>query len=170
MKKSKYGFSIQDAVTKYYYDSPPALLVDGVIIDDPSLILNLDPELVEKIDIIKSGYIVGDVTFSGIISVITKAGDFSNITMPANAVRIRKSIYDPAIRYKSPDYSTVASRSDRTPDFRNTLYWNHSLKPDNNGRIMVEIMTSDFDSDYEINLQGVSNGKLFSVRKTLTIK
>ncbi len=169
-KKSKYGFYIQDEIAKYYYDSPPALIVDGVIIDDPSAILDLDPELVEKIDIIKSGYIVGDVTFSGIISVITKAGDFSNITMPANAVRIRKSIYDPAIRYKSPDYSTISSRSDRTPDFRNTLYWNHSLKPDNNGRIMVEIMTSDFDSDYEINLQGVSNGKLFSVRKTLTIK
>lgn len=170
MKKSKYGFSILDPVTKYYYDSPPALLVDGVIIDDPSLILNLDPELVEKIDVIKSGYLVGDVIFSGIISVFTKAGDFSNITMPENAVRIRKSVYDLPVSFKSPDYSSVASRSDRTPDFRNTLYWNPGLKPGKDGRITIDVMTSDFDTEYEIHLLGVLNGKPISVTKTLIVR
>jgi hypothetical protein len=169
-RKSKYGFFIQDPVTNYFYDTSPTLIVDGVIIDDPSAILNLDPELVEKIDVIKSGYLVGDVIFSGLISIITKAGDFSNITMPDNAIRIRKSFYDLVRRYKSPDYSNVSTKTDRTPDFRNTLYWNHNLKPDSNGKIVVEIMTSDYDSDYDINLQGASGGKLFSVRKTLTVR
>jgi hypothetical protein len=169
-KKSEYVFSIQDAVTKYYYDTPPVLLVDGVIIDDPSLILNLDPELVEQIDVIKSGYLVGDVTFSGIISVITKAGDFSNINMPEKAVRIRKSAFDLPRRFKSPDYTTDLSRVERLPDFRNTLYWNPDLKPGKDGRILVDIMTSDFGAEYEINVQGILGGKAVSVGKRIVVK
>lgn len=169
-KKPKYGIFIQDPVSRNYYNTPPALLVDGVIIDDPSVIINLDPELVEKIDIIKGEYIVGDLIFSGIINVITKAGDFSNISLPPNAIRIRDNSYDFVKRYKSPEYSSVLTKTDRTPDFRNTLYWNHNLKPDSQGKIIVDIMTSDFVSAYEINLQGASGGKLFSVRKTIRVE
>jgi hypothetical protein len=170
MKKSKYGIFIQDPVSRNYYDNSPALLVDGVIIDDPSVIINLDPELVEKIDVIKGEYIVGDVIFSGIISVITKAGDFSNVSMPPNAIRIRNNNYDFARRYKSPDYSSVFTKTDRNPDFRNTLYWNHNLKPDSQGKIIVDIVTSDFVSIYEINLQGAAGGKLFSIRKSIRVE
>jgi hypothetical protein len=170
MKKQKYGLFIQDAVTRYYYDTPPGLLVDGVIIDDPSLVLNLDPELVEKIDIVKSGYIVGNLIFSGIISVFTKAGDFSNIALPENSIRIRKNVYDLPVRFKSPEYTTGNSGNDRIPDFRNTLYWNPELRPGNGGKTIVEIMTSDYGADYEINLQGVFRGKPISVRKTLIVR
>ena len=168
--KSKYGIFIRDPLTGEIFDKQPALLVDGVIIDDPSVIINLDPELVEKIDIVKGEYFIGDVVFSGIISVITKAGDFSNISLQPNAIRIRDNSYDYVRRYKSPEYSSVFTKTDRTPDFRNTLYWNHNLKPDSQGKIIVDIITSDFISAYEINLQGASGGKLFSIRKTIRVE
>ena len=168
--KSKYGIYLQDPVTREYYENLPAMLIDGVIINDPSLIINLDPELVEKIDIIKGEYIVGEVVLSGIISVITKAGNFGNVSLPSNAVKITGTGYDLVRRYKSPDYTTEANKNGRTPDFRNTIYWNHNLKPDKQGRIMVDIITSDFASDYDINFQGASGGRLFSVRKTIKVE
>ena len=168
--KSKYGFYILDPLTRRIKDNMPALFVDGVIIDDPSAIINLDPELVEEIDIIKNEYIVGFVTFSGIINVITKAGDFSNVPLPRNAVRIRYRDRDYGFKFKYPDYSSDDKKNDRIPDFRNTLYWNPDLKPDKNGKILIDIATSDFISDYEINLQGAAGGKLFSNRKTIKVE
>jgi heme/copper-type cytochrome/quinol oxidase subunit 2 len=125
---------------------------------------------VEEIDIIKNEYIVGFVTFSGIINVITKAGDFSNVPLPRNAVRIRYRDRDYGFKFKYPDYSSDDKKNDRIPDFRNTLYWNPDLKPDKNGKILIDITTSDFISDYEINLQGAAGGKLFSNRKTIKVE
>jgi hypothetical protein len=168
--KSKYGIFLQDPDSRKYYESLPALLVDGVVINDPSIIINLDPELVEKIDVIKGKYIVGELVFSGIINVITKAGDFSNITSPQNIIRIRNNSYDPVRRYISPDYSSVSGKTSRIPDFRNTLFWSHNLKPGSMGKINVEIVTSDFGSDYEINFQGAAGGRFFSARKTIRVE
>jgi hypothetical protein len=170
MKKTGNSIIIQDPVTKNFSESPPALLVDGVIINDPSIILNLDPELVEKIDVIKEGYQVGDIIFSGIISVITKAGDFSNVTIPDNALRIRKNVNELPRRFKSPDYSNITSKTDRTPDFRNTLFWDPALKPGKNGKVSVEFMSSDYDCDYEVVIEGISGGKPFSIRRILTVR
>jgi hypothetical protein len=169
-KKAKSGFFVQDQVNLNYLDSPAVMLVDGVIIDDPGLILNLDPEIVEKIDIIKGEYIVGDIIFTGIISVITKSGDLSNISLPKNAIRIRENFYDKTRSYMPPDLPLKNSSPDRIPDFRNTLFWKSDLKPDNSGMVNIDIITSDFTSSYQIDLQGVINGKPVSVRKSFKVE
>jgi hypothetical protein len=168
-RKSKNGIFVQDPVTRNFYDSHPALFIDGVIFDDPSAIINLDPELVEKIDIIKDEYIIGDVFLSGIISAITKAGDLSNVSLPENAIRIMDNSIAITRRFKSPAHESVSSESGRIPDFRNTLYWNHSIQPDKPGRFNIEFMTSDFVSSYEISFQGAADGKLFSAKKILRV-
>jgi hypothetical protein len=168
--KSKSEVLMQYPVNRNYSDDLPALLVDGVIIDDPSIILKLDPELVEKIDIVKGEYVVGDLVFYGIISVITKSGDFRSVSLPANAIRIDDYGYNFVRKFKSPDYSSGFNKADRFPDFRNTIYWNHNLKPDKYGIINVDIMTSDFVTAYEINFQGVAGSKVISVRKTIRVE
>jgi hypothetical protein len=157
-KKSGYEITIADPVDNHIYDTPPGLFVDGVLVNDPSVIANLDPELVEKIDVIKEKYFVGDYFFSGIINVITKAGDLSNITLPDHAARISYRVVEPEKIFVSPDYSSAELLKSRIPDFRNTLYWNPSVKPDNDGRARIEFWTSDIQSDYEIILQGVTPG------------
>jgi hypothetical protein len=169
-KKSKNSIFIQNPVTKNYYDTPPLMLVDGVIIGDPSEIFKLDPELVEKIDIIKDEYIVGDIIFSGIISLITKAGDFTSVSLPANAIRISDKSHTSFKRFKSPDYSKTTNINDRTPDFRNTLFWVSNIKPDNRGKIYVSFYASDYASKYEINLQGIAGSRLFTGKKTIQVE
>ena len=55
MKKKKTGYeiTIADPVENKVFDEPPILLFDGVVIHDPNIIADLDPELVEKIDAVK---------------------------------------------------------------------------------------------------------------------
>jgi len=148
----------------------PCVLIDGVIIKDLSVIANLDPGLVEKIDVVWDKYRVGGNLFNGIVSIITQAGDLSNITLPADAVRIHYKVLDPVSSFVSPDYSSEEMKKSRIADFRNTLYWNPSVKPDTNGKVTIQFWTADIKSDYIINIQGITaDGSFVSFRKRIRV-
>jgi hypothetical protein len=170
-KKSVYKISIADPATNKIYEKPPVLFVDGVVVNDPSVIASIDPELVEKIDVIRDLYLVGDYFFFGLINVITRAGDYSSVTLPDYAVRMKYSITDPMLSFFSPDYSSAGMKQSRIPDFRNTLYWNPSVKPDVDGKVKIDFWTSDISDEYEVNIQGITpEGKTISLVKIIKVK
>jgi hypothetical protein len=170
-KKSGDEISLTYHIADTQHTTYPCLMIDGVIIKNASLIVNLDPEIVEKIDVIREKYLVGRYFFPGIINVITKAGDFSSVTLPDYMIRMPYRVLDPVNSFVSPDYSTVQTRESRIPDYRNTLYWNPSVKTDKEGKARVEFWSSDNKADYVINIQGITkNGKIFSGQKILRVK
>jgi hypothetical protein len=141
------------------------------VIKEAAIIANLDPELVEKVDAIKSRYFVGEYLFYGLVNVITRAGDFSNVTLPDYAVRLPYRVTEPVNFFSSPDYSLQDKKLSRIPDFRNTLYWNATVRTDKLGKGEVEFWTSDFKSDYEINIQGITgDGEPISFRKIIKVQ
>lgn len=170
-RKSAWDITIADPVERVIYSTPPMLLVDGVVVHDASVIANIDPELVEKIDVIMDKYIVGDYLTSGIVNVITRKADLSIVTLPDYAVHLFFRTADPVYSYSSPGYSTESLKNNHIPDFRNTLYWNPSLKQDGDGKFRVEFYSSDMESDYTINIQGVNaDGNPLSLRKIIRIR
>ena len=170
-KKSGYEISITDRVDNTQYTAYPCLMIDGVVIKDATYIANLDPQYVEKIDVILEKYQVGKYSFPGLINVITKAADFNSIPLPDYMIRMPYKVTDPVKTFASPDYSSDQLRESRIPDYRNTLYWNPSVKPDNNGKASVGFWTSDNKSDYIISVQGITReGKLISVNKVIRVK
>lgn len=170
-KKTGYEITMNDPSINRPYEYPPSLFVDGVLVKDASAIAAIDPEIVEKIYVVRDKYFVGDYLFYGIVNVITKAGDFSNATLPDHALRLAYRVVDPVSSFVSPDYSSSDTKAKRVPDFRTTLYWNPSVKQDKVGKSRIEFWTSDFSSDYEINVQGISSdGKPFSIKKTIKVK
>lgn len=170
-KKSSYEISITERVFGDLITYIPTLMIDGVIIKDPSLIVNLDPEIVERIDVVKGKYLVGKYFFSGIVNVITKAGDFSSVLLPDYMSRLHYKVLDPVLAFVSPDYSSEDMRQSRIPDYRNTLYWNPAFKPDKDGKVRIEFWSSDNKSDYLINIQGITNeGKTLSLKKIIKVK
>lgn len=170
-KKSIYDVSITYRIENNLFVSLPSLMIDGVIINDPSMIVNLDPEIVEKIDVINRTYLVGKYFFSGIVNVITKSGDFSCVSLPEYLTRLAYRVIDPVRSFVSPDYSSEEFKDSRIPDYRNTLYWNPSVKTEKDGKTRVEFWSSDNKSDYIINIQGITReGKIFSLQKPIKVK
>jgi hypothetical protein len=155
-KKSVWEMKLLDPATNRLQDAPSVMLVDGVVIDDASIIAGLDPDIVEKIEVVKEKYYIGDYLFYGIINVITRTGDFSSVTLPDYALRISYKVLDKILDFKSPEYASTTKEINRIPDFRNTLYWNPSLKPGNDGKFGFEFWSSDFRSGYVIKLQGIT--------------
>lgn len=170
-RRSEYEITIFDPVENKIYDRPPILFADGVVIKDPAIIANLDPELVEKIDAVKARYFVGDYMFYGLVNVITRSGDFSHFTLPDYAVRLRYRAIDNPLSFSSPEYDSAEKTDSRLPDFRNTLYWNPDVKFDSQGRATVSFYTSDVKSEYKILIRGVSmNGEFISTGKIIRVK
>jgi len=170
-RKSDYEIAILDPVESKFFDKPPILFADGVVIKDPAVIANLDPELVEKIDAVKARYFVGDYMFYGLVNVITRTGDFSHFTLPDYAIRLRyRAIEEPEF-FSSPVYRTGEKSGNRIPDFRNTMYWNPDMKFHTEAGTSFDFYTSDVRSEYKILIQGVSkNGDVFSARKIIRVQ
>ncbi len=85
-RKAGYEMQITNPMTGADFNEPPLVMIDGVIINDLKLLVDLNPELVEKIEVVKTPYLIGDLILYGIINVITRSGDFSSSAMPDYAV------------------------------------------------------------------------------------
>jgi hypothetical protein len=170
-RKSGYDIKIINPLTGIYYDEPPLVMIDGVIINDLTVLADLNPETVEKIEVVKTPYLIGDLILHGIVNVITCSGNFSNITMPDYTVELPYRVIDKPSIFTSPDYSDEQNRLNRTPDLRNTLYWNPSVKTGRNGEGEIEFWTSDLPGIYTINIQGISGtGEKVSLYRSFTVK
>jgi ABC-type Fe3+-hydroxamate transport system substrate-binding protein len=169
-KKSEYKITMNQYIGSTVTESSPCLFIDGVMVKDPSLIVAIDPELVEKIDVVQQKYFVGNYLLDGIVNIITKSADFSVVALPDYAIREPYKVIDPEVSFRSPDYSSTLALVSHAPDFRNTLYWNPSIKTDKEGKASFEFWTSDFKTDFELNIQGITqDGKAFSLRKIIKV-
>ncbi len=166
--KSGYELSIIDPVYKEKYNIPAGLFIDGIKMNNATILADLNPELVEQIDVVSERYAVGDYLFYGIVNVITKAGNFSNVTLPAGAVRLNYRVTDPDYSFVSRDYSAESSKRSKIPDLRNTIYWKPSVVPGDDGKIRIEFWTPDYNTNYRIDIQGITpDGKPVSYKKML---
>jgi hypothetical protein len=129
---------------------PPLVLIDGVAIFDIEAVLAVSPRLIDRIEIVNAPYIRGNVTFGGIISLISKNNDLGYIDLPSSGLLVNYQMLDqPLVRSQ-----TAAISDDRFPDVRNTLYWNPrlTLNPDESG--LIAFQTSDLKGEYEILIRG----------------
>jgi len=170
-KDSGYEIMISNRIYDDRYELLPDLFLDGVKINDASIIAEMDPAIVEKIDVVSERYLIGKYSFPGIFNVTTRSADFSAVSLPDYMIRLPYRVIEPVRRFMPPDYSSDGKKNSTIPDFRNTLYWKPSVKPGKNGRVTLEFWTSDVVSDYIINLQGItSDGKPVSANGHFTIK
>ena len=170
-RKAGYEIKITNPLTDNFYNEPPLVMIDGVIINDLTALVDLDPETVEKIEVVKTPYLIGDLILRGIVNVITRSGDFSDVAIPEYAVILPYTIIDEPSGIIFPDYSSELNRQSRTPDLRNTLYWNPSVKTNSTGKAEIEFWTSDLPGIYTISIQGIAGtGEKISLYKSFTVR
>jgi hypothetical protein len=137
----------------------PLLLVDWVVITDINNILSLSPQKIAKIEIVNKPYVKGNLTYGGIISILSRDGDFAGIDLPGSGLFVKYDFLAPSCRcvYSGPLVSNI-------PDSRNTVLWipDFQLKTDaGNNKIIFD--TPDTPGRYIILLRGVCpDGRVFS--------
>jgi hypothetical protein len=129
----------------------PLIMVDWVAIDDPAKILAIQPQDVERIEFVYEPYVKGDVTYGGIVSIISKRGDFAGIDLPASGkfINYRFLAEESTCRKSEPAIANI-------PEVRNTLFWEPNLELNAIDGAGITFTTPDTPGRYLILLNGVT--------------
>jgi hypothetical protein len=139
---------------------PPLLMIDGVAIFDVEAVLAVSPRLIDRVEIVNTPYIRGNVTFGGIISLISKNNDLGYIDLPSSGLLVNYRMLDLQVT----DTVQNGILDPRLPDVRNTLYWNPGLELNSETAQRISFRTSDLKGSYEILIRGTdSTGKFMEL-------
>jgi hypothetical protein len=128
----------------------PLLMIDGVAIFDVEAVLAVSPRLIDRVEIVNAPYIRGNVTFGGIISLISKDNDLGYIDLPSSGLLVNYRMLD------LPNGDTLQNGifDARLPDVRNTLYWEPALELEPELGKSITFRTADVKGNYEIQIRG----------------
>ncbi len=142
---------------------PYLMMIDNVPISNQDNFLNIKVNKIERIELIKSGYVVGDMAYCGVISVFSKKHDMAGVELPKNGMFFKCTSIESLL-------STIGTTpiAKNIPDRRNCLYWNPNviLGKESSGRI--EFYASDVSGKYQIIVQSSSKDNKKALIKTIS--
>ena len=159
--KGKYYFYIYDASLKKQNNDIVFSLVDGVPVWDADRILMINPEEMDRIEVIRHNYYLHRYNLGAILNLFTTKGDLSAMDFDKRIFRQSQQCYSYSYNFNSPDYSIDSVKTSRIPDFRNLLYWNPEISFDNDNKASVVFYTSDEASEYTIIVEGLNAEGIF---------
>ena len=104
-----------------FYD--PLIMVDGVAVFDVEAVLAISPGYIERLEVVEAPFVRGNLTFGGIVNLISRKGDMGYIYLPSSGLLVNYSMFG------TPQSGRQVNQTDnpRLPDVRNTIYWNPHL-------------------------------------------
>lgn len=156
--RGKYGSERLEVVNEWEspFDNPdPLFLVDGVPVFDQRAFLRINNKLIETAEVVTDPFWMNPGFYNGIIQLKSFEKDGRCFRLPENALQRSFLTLLPERQFSIPDY--IDQPDSRLPDFRNTLYWNPSVRTDENGRATVRFHTGDSVGNFEIRAEGISD-------------
>jgi hypothetical protein len=133
----------------------PLLLVDGIPVFDVDKFLSISPSEIDKVEIINNNYVLGGLTYGGIIHLFTKKKNFAGLIDTKNLTFSEFKGYSEKSNFTPFKYPDEIAYNSRKADYRNTLYWNPEVKTDENGEANISFYTSDEKGKFLITIEGV---------------
>ncbi len=125
----------------------------------------MSPKAIDRIELVNSPYIKGNITYGGIISFVSKNNDYAGIDLPASGTFvIYKFLEDCSWNFPARQLSA------NLPDSRNTIYWDPDVQTDENGSADIFFTAPDTPGRYIILLRGMNRkGDVISIREDLEV-
>ncbi len=149
-----YVADIIDTENHMFFNKNPGLFLDGVLIDDINQIIMFGTDKINKIDVLSTERIYGDLKFPGIIAVFSKSMEIKNINPNQTSIRVMNDTYHPysLLNLNENKYS----KPSLSPDFRQLLYWNPNFEINSTQDPSFEFFTSDHVGNYIIKVEGIT--------------
>ncbi len=134
---------------------PPLIFLDNIPVDNDDRLLKLPLDRIERVEVIESGYMVGNMKYSGLLSIYSKNKDFAGIDLNKNGMFFAYDLF-------SDEYSNFTFGENfydpRIPDRRNLLYWNPDIQLSADQKTTISFYTSDNKGDYVVYIFGKNSG------------
>jgi hypothetical protein len=145
---------------------PPLLMVDFAPVYDVGTILQMDPEKVLRFDILVSPYIRGEMTYGGILNVISNNNDFAGIKLPEKGLFVNYHL----LTDKNGFHNRTTPLPPHIPDTRSTLYWNPSIDFGHSDTRTFRFLSGDMQGNYVIQVTGItSSGERLITEKQIYV-
>lgn len=146
-----YVFSVFDVRTRTFLENPPALLLDGVLIDDPDIIVSLAPSDIDRIETVNRRTYYGEYRFDGMVAVYTREGNAYQSALPPSAEQKNITFLTPLSAYQPGE-----KMPSHQPDLRTLLMWVPALTLNPQENKKVSFRTSDELGEFEFVVEGVT--------------
>ncbi|MDH4090427.1 MAG: hypothetical protein OEV74_08830 [Cyclobacteriaceae bacterium] len=170
-RKDGFHFMTLDQVNKRVFDEDPMILLDGIPLFDVDQIMDFDPLLVKKLEVLNRRYYMGILSLPGIVSYTTYSGDLNGFELDPKSIKLDYEGLQLQREFYVPKYETPKERGSRLPDQRTLLHWAPDLVSSKDGKQHIEFYTSDMAGNYRIVVEGLTKDGLtgsatgtFSVR------
>jgi hypothetical protein len=137
-----------------YLNPDPLLLMDGVPRFDFNKLLTINPNVIEKLEVVRNRYYYGTTVAEGILKFTTYQGKLQTVPIDPNAVVIDYEGVQLQRKFYAPVYETIEQKNSRVPDFRNLLYWLPNLTTTEKEETEFNLYTSDQTGVYLVVIQG----------------
>jgi hypothetical protein len=166
-REERYEARIIDVDNALLFNYDPQIFLDGVPINNINQIIGLGSEKIRKIETVAVERIDGNLFFRGILSVFSYKMEINNLVWETPALFTNHIAFHPASILKIPNFT----KTDKTPDFRQLLYWEPSLTLKSGEKKTFEFSTSDNKGEFEITVEGITNnGNFIHANTTFKIK
>lgn len=169
LENGKYKLRVRNDHKDLEIYGPPLVLVDGLLIQDPSELFDYSMNNVDKVSLINEPYVYGPNLYGGMISFETKNSDFATTYAKKHLKTMEIQRPNPKKVYYNPDYK-AGNNLKRIPDYRYQLLWEPNITLDQKEET-ISFYTSDLKGDFEVVLEGFTeNGQPVYVSKTVSVK
>lgn len=150
----EFSYRVLDFPRNIVMTQAPLVLVDGVPIFNIDKLMELDPLLFQKIEVVKRRYGYGALLANGIVSFYTYKNDLGGYDLPSSTLQVNYESVQVNKQFYSPVYE---SKDSRVPDFRNQLYWNGRVQVEQGGTAQIEFFSSDIPGTYRVMVHGLAS-------------
>ncbi|QIP16917.1 hypothetical protein G8759_31910 [Spirosoma aureum] len=171
-RQGHFRLMVPNAPYREFFDEEPMVLVDGVPVYDMDKVMAFSPLKIQKLDVITNRYFMGTALFNGLISFMTYKGDLAGFPLDTRVLKLDYDGLQLQREFYAPRYTNANQQESRLPDARTLLYWNPSVRTNEQGKTQLDFYTSDMAGIYLIDVNGLSKDGnagfqriLFDVRK-----
>jgi len=155
-RRDGFHFLVIDHVNGGILPGDPMVLVDGIPVFDVDDVMKMDPLRVQKLEVVKRQYYLGQAVFFGIVSYSTYNGDLGDLELDPKTISMDYDGLQLERKFYSPQYNSVDA-GDRMPDQRHLLHWQPDVTTDKEGKQKLEFYTSDVPGNYRVVVEGLNS-------------
>ena len=141
-------------VVLQFFESIP--IGGPVPVFDLEKLLLMSPKRIYRVEVLNEIFILGRISYGGIVNVITRKGDLCGIDLPDNSFFFDFTSFLPQDEQAFPRHEDQEFDSEN-PDYRNCLYWSPDIKAAPGQDLELDFFTSDNNGDYEVLIRGIGN-------------